>query len=180
MKTAGSCCTLDLDTMQKTKAHVAAHPEAGKGRFETVTEWRDGAQAVTRARSFTLETDEPSPLGGKDQHIDPMELLLASVGTCLTIGWVTHARMRGLDYRHLRIQVSAPFDLRGYLALDPAVRPGFSELQYTVEVECDADAATLEEIRLAAEKSSPMFDNVLNPTAISGRVERKGADERRT
>ncbi len=166
----GSCCTLDLDTFHKTKAHVSAHPEAGEGRFETVTEWRDGAQAVTRARSFTLETDEPTALGGKDQHIDPMELSLASLGTCLTIGWVTQARMRGLDYRDLRIKASAPFDLRGYLGLDPTVRPGFSELQYTVEVDTDADAATLEEVREAADKTSPMFDNILNPTAISGRV----------
>lgn len=170
MGTTGSCSTLDIATMKATKAHVAAHPEAGQGRFETVTEWRDGAQAVTQARSFTLETDEPTALGGRDQRIDPMELLLAALGTCLTIGWVTQARLRGLDYRQLRIRVSAPFDLRGYLNVDPQVRPGFLELQYTVEVDTDADAATLEEIRKAAEKNSPMFDNILNPTAISGRV----------
>jgi uncharacterized OsmC-like protein len=172
--TPRSCCTLDIDTMKATQAHVAAHPEDGKGRFQTVTEWRDGAQAVTKARSFTLETDEPTALGGKDQHIDPMELLLASLGTCLTIGWVTQARLRGLDYRDLRITVSAPFDLRGYLNLDPSVRPGFSELQYTVEVDTDADAATLEELRKAAEKASPMFDNILNPTAITGQVKKLG------
>ena len=170
MENTGSCGTLSIGTFEKTKEHVSSHPEAGKGFFETVTEWRDGAQAVTRARSFTLETDEPAVLGGKDQHIDPMELLLAALGTCLTIGWVTQARLRGLDYRHLRIKVIAPFDLRGYLNLDPTVRPGFSELQYTVEVDTEADATTLEEIRRAAEKSSPMFDNILNPTAISGRV----------
>jgi uncharacterized OsmC-like protein len=170
MDNIGSCGTLGIDTFEKTKSQVSANPEVGKGHFETVTEWRDGAQAVTRARSFTLETDEPTALGGKDQHIDPMELLLASLGTCLTIGWVTQARLRGLDYRNLRIRVNAPFDLRGYLNLDPKVRPGFSELQYTVEVDTDADAATLEEIRQAAERFSPMFDNILNPTAISGRV----------
>ncbi|HYO59843.1 OsmC family protein [Archangium sp.] len=174
MDELGSCCTIDLATLQKTKAHVSTHPEAGKGHFETVTEWRDGAQAVTRARSFTLETDEPTALGGKDQHIDPMELLLAALGTCLTIGWATQARLRGLDYRHLRITVSASFDLRGYLDLDPKVRPGFSEFQYTVEVDTDADSATLEEIRGAAEKSSPMFDNILNPTTISGHVMKTG------
>jgi putative redox protein len=35
------------------------------------------------ARSFTIETDEPAPLGGTDKAIEPMELLLAAVGTCL-------------------------------------------------------------------------------------------------
>jgi len=167
---AGSCTSLDIASYEATRDQVARNPADGQGRFETVTEWRDGAQAVTRARSFTIETDEPTALGGQDRHIDPMELLLASLGTCLTIGWVTQANLRGIDYRNLRIKVDAPFDLRGYLALDDKVRPGFSELRYTVEVESEADPAVLEEIRKAAEKSSPMFDNILNATPIEGEV----------
>jgi len=170
---AGSCKALDIDAYNATKAHVADNPEAGKGSFSTVTEWRDGAQAVTRARSFTIETDEPAPLGGKDQQIDPMELLLASLGTCLTIGWVTQANLRGLDYRSLKIKVEAPFDLAGYLGTAPGVRPGFTEVAYTVEVDADADAATLEDIRRAAERTSPMVDNILNATAIKGAVARQ-------
>ena len=170
-----SCASLDIEAYEATKQAVAADPDKGKGAFETVTEWQDGAQAITRARSFTLQTDEPAPLGGKDEHIDPMELLLASLGTCLSIGWVTQARKRGIDYRDLKIRVKAPFDLRGYLALDEAVRPGFMSLDYTVEVDSDADPAVLEEIRLEAERASPMFDNILNATGIQGRVESKTA-----
>ena len=165
-----SCSNLDLDTMLKTKEHVAANPDDGKGAFETVTEWRDGAVAVTRARSFTVETDEPAPLGGTDSAIDPMELLLASLGTCLTIGWVTHANQRGVDFRDLKITVRAPYDLRGYLGLDSAVRPGFTSLEYDVEVDSDADPAVLQEIKAAAEKGSPMLDNIRNATPISGSV----------
>jgi putative redox protein len=165
-----SCSNLDLETMLKTRQHVAANPDDGKGSFETVTEWRDGAVAVTRARSFTIETDEPTPLGGTDSAIDPMELLLASLGTCLTIGWVTHANRRGVDFRDLKISVRAPYDLRGYLGLDAAVRPGFTSLEYDVEVDSDADPAVLEEIKAAAERGSPMLDNIRNATPISGSV----------
>ncbi len=167
---AGSCSTLDIETFKTTREHVAGNPDDGRGSFETVTEWRDGAQAVTRARSFTIQTDEPSALGGKDEHIDPMELLLASLGTCLSIGWVTHANLRGVEFRDLKIKVTAPFDLRGYLGLDERVRPGFTGLEYTVEVDSDAEPAVLEEIKQAAEKTSPMFDNVLNATSITGRI----------
>lgn len=161
---------LNLEAYEATRDAVSRDPDAGKGSFEAITEWREGAQAVTRARSFTIETDEPEALGGRDEQIDPMELLLASLGTCLTIGWVTKARQRGVDFRSLRIRVSAPFDLRGYLNTDTSVRPGFTELAYTVEVESDADADTLEEIRKAAEHSSPMFDNILNATPVRGEV----------
>jgi uncharacterized OsmC-like protein len=168
-----SCTNLDLNTMLKTKDHVAADPDSGKGTFETVTEWRD-AVAVTRARSFTVETDEPAPLGGTDSAIDPMELLLASLGTCLTIGWVTHANRRGIDFRNLQITVRAPYDLRGYLGLDSAVRPGFTNLEYDVEVDSDADPAVLQEIKAAAEQGSPMLDNIRNPTPITGAVRAAG------
>ena len=171
-----SCSTLDMETFAATKSHVAQNPEDGKGTFETVTEWQDGAKAVTRARSFVIDTDEPTPLGGTDQAIDPMELLLGALGSCLTIGWVTQANLRGVDYRRLKITVKAPFDLRGYLALDEDVRPGFGDLEYDVEVDSDADEAVLEEIKAAAEATSPLFDNILRPTGISGKISKVSAE----
>jgi uncharacterized OsmC-like protein len=160
--------------MEKTKRHIAENPADGKGAFEAVTEWQDGAVAVTKARSFILKTDEPTPLGGTDSAIDPMELLLASLGTCLTIGWVTHARKRGIDFRDLKIKVHAPYDLRGYLALDKQVRPGFLNLEYDVEVDSDADPKVLEEIKQAAEAGSPMLDNIRNATPVAGKLVRGG------
>lgn len=168
--TAPSCATLDVAAYDATKAALAGDPAGAAGSFTTVTTWQGGARARTTARSFVLETDEPAPLGGTDRAVDPMELLLASVGTCLTIGWATAAARRGLDYRNLRIEVSGDFDLRGYLGLDQAIRPGFSHLRYTVHVDTDADPAVLDEIKAAAEATSPMFDNVANPTPITGRV----------
>ncbi len=166
-----SCTTLDLSALDATREAVAGDPALGRGAFTTVTAWEDGARARTTARSFAIETDEPAPLGGTDQAVDPMELLLASVGTCLTIGWVTQAAKRAIDFRDLRIEVSGDYDLRGYLALDDDVRPGFSSLSYTVHVDSDATPEQLEEIRLAAERTSPMFDNAKNATPVAGQIE---------
>jgi hypothetical protein len=90
-----------------------------------------------------------------------VELLLASLGTCLTIGWVTQAAKRGVDFRDLTIEVRGEYDLRGYPALDD-VRSGFSEIGYSVKVESDASADVLDEIRVAAERTSPIFHNVIN------------------
>jgi putative redox protein len=165
-----SCTNLDLSAFDATREAVAASPEVGFGSFTTVTRWEDGARARTTARSFSIETDEPAPLGGTDAAVDPMELLLAALGTCLTIGWVTQAAKRGIDYRDLTIEVDAGFDLRGYLALDDSVRPGFGAVTYRVTVDADATPEELEEIRVAAEATSPMFDNILNATPVTAEV----------
>jgi uncharacterized OsmC-like protein len=166
-----SCTTLDFDAFEATREAVANDPSTGQGSFTTITTWEDGARARTTARSFSIETDEPAPLGGTDAAVDPMELVLAANGTCLTIGWVTQARKRDLDYRSLRIEVAGDFDLRGYLDLDEETRPGFTAITYTVNVDSDASPEQLAEIKEAAERTSPMFDNVLNATPVSGRVE---------
>lgn len=165
-----SCFNLDMDTFHQTKEAIRNDPELGRGAFTTVTEWVDGSLARTTARSFTLETDEPTPLGGTDKAIDPMELLLAAVGTCLQIGWVTHANRRGIDFRSLRIETRGDYDLRGYLGLDPDVPPGYLSITYTVEVDTDADPGALEEIRVAAENGSPVTQNVLKGTAIRSEI----------
>ena len=165
-----SCFSLDMDTFEQTKEAIRNDPNLGKGTFSAVTEWVDGSLARTTARSFTLETDEPAPLGGTDKAIDPMELLLAAVGTCLQIGWVTHANRRGVEFRSLRIETKGEYDLSGYLALDAAIPPGYLNISYTVEVDTDADPATLEEIRKAAENGSPVTQNVLKGTPITSDV----------
>lgn len=162
-----SCTTIDLNAFDATRAAVEADPNAGLGAFKTVTTWDDGARARTTARSFSIETDEPTPLGGTDEAVDPMELLLAAVGTCLTIGWVTHAAKRGIEFRDLRIEVEGDYDLSGYLGLSEE-RPGFTGVRYEVFVDTDAPADVLEEIRALAEVGSPMLDNVANPTPLSG------------
>jgi uncharacterized OsmC-like protein len=162
--------TLDVSAFQATKAAVAADPEVGAASFTTVTTWEDGARARTRARSFVLQTDEPTPLGGTDTAVDPMELVLAAVGTCVTVGWVTEAVQRGVEYRNLEVRVTGSYDLRGYLALESDIRPGFHTIEYTVQVDSDAPLQTLEEIKAAVEATSPMFDNVKNVTPIKGSV----------
>ncbi len=165
-----SCFSLDMDTFNQTKEAIRNDPKLGQGNFTTVTEWMDGAQARTTSRSFTIDTDEPAPLGGTDKAIDPMELLLAAVGTCLQIGWVTHANRRGIDFRSLRIETRGDFDLQGYLQLDPSIPPGYTNITYTVEVDTDADPAILEEIRVAAENGSPVTQNVLRGTPIHSEI----------
>jgi uncharacterized OsmC-like protein len=165
---------IDLAAMRRTKEAVAADPAAGRGSFMTVTVWENGARATTRARGFSVGTDEPAPLGGTDAAMDPMELLLAALGSCLTIGWATQARLRGVTFRDLKVSVEAPYDLRGFLSVDASVRPGFGELSYRIDVDCDADPVTIAEIKAAAEKTSPLFDNICNATPIRGTVTRRG------
>jgi uncharacterized OsmC-like protein len=161
---------MDLAAFNATRATVAADPAAGVASFTTLTVWEQGKRTRTTARSFVVHSDEPAALGGGDTALDPMELVLAAVGTCVAAGWVTAAVQRGVDYRSLEVAVTGTYDLRGYLGLDSAVRPGFQTIEYAVRVDSDAPAGVLDEIKAAVEATSPMFDNVRHATPVTGTI----------
>ncbi len=67
---------------------------------------------------------------------------------------------QGVTLEKLRIEAEGDLDLRGFLDLDPNVRPGFQEIRYTVRVKADAPSDKIEEILQHVEKTSPNRSNL--------------------
>lgn len=166
-----SCMTLNIDNYKAFIEQVREDPEAGQFQFSAKTEWGDGTITRTVARDREILADEPEALGGQDSAADPVELLLASLTSCVSIGLVTHAANQGIDFDDFEIEITGDMDLRGYLGLDEDVRPGYSNIDYTVRVKSDADRATLEGLLSKAEKHSPMFDNIRNGVQVNSKLE---------
>lgn len=170
-RTTKSCLTVDLDNYENFIETVKEDPEQAKFQFSVKTQWEDGTITRTVARDWEIYADEPEALGGKDSAVDPVEYLLASLTSCVSIGLVTQAARRGVDFEDFEIEVTGDLDLRGYLGLDDNVRPGYTNLDYTIRVKSDADREVLEEIVQVAEENSPMYDNIQNGVPITSRLE---------
>jgi uncharacterized OsmC-like protein len=161
---------LDIGRLNEFAQAVEDDPEKAKFTFAAKTTWRDGAVTATRAREHVIAADEPEVLGGTDSAADPVELLLASLASCVSIGLVTQAAKRGVEIRDFEIEVEGELDVRGYLGYED-VRPGFTAVRYTLKVDSDAPAGVLEEIVKTVERTSPMFDNISNGVPVSSRLE---------
>lgn len=171
-RVAKSCFQVNIGAFDQFIEDVKNDPEKAKVTFKTTTEWQGGAVSKTIARNFVLHTDEPTSLGGTDSAADPVELLLASIATCFSIGFVTHAAKRGIDFSDLIIETEGDLDLRGYFGLDRSVRPGYTNIRYKVKVKSDASIEQLEELRQLAHELSPMIETVTNGVGITGSVEK--------
>jgi len=163
--------TLNIDNYKAFIEQVREDPKAGQVQFSAKTEWRDGTITRTVARDREILADEPEALGGQDSAADPVELLLASLTSCVSIGLVTHAANQGIDFDDFEIEITGALDLRGYLGLDEDTRPGYTSIDYTVRVKSDADRDTLENLLSNAEQHSPMFDNILNGVPLNSTLE---------
>lgn len=166
-----SCLTLNIDNYRDFIKAVQADPEVAKFSFSARTVWQGGTITETVARERVIVADEPAPLGGQDSAADPVELLLAALTSCVSIGLVTNAVKRGLDFEDFEIEARGDLDLHGYLGLSDEVRPGYTNIDYTVRVKSDIDPAELEDLLRVAKKTSPMFDNILNGVTINSRIE---------
>ena len=169
--TTKSCFSLNLDNYRDFRQQVEEDPTKGYFSFSAKTEWQGGTITQTTARERVIAADEPQVLGGTDSAADPVELLLAALTSCVSIGLVTQAAQRGIDFEDFEIEVTGDLDLRGYLGLSENVRPGYTNLNYVVRIESDASQKELQEILEIAERTSPMFDNIRNGVPIESRLE---------
>lgn len=171
METGCACTLVNLENYDGFVQQVEEDSTRGLFRFTAKTEWKGGTVTETTARGRSITADEPEGLGGTDSAADPVELLLAALTSCVSIGIATQAAKRGVSLQDFDIEIGGDLDLRGYFGLDPEIRPGYTGIQYTVKVKSEADRAIIEDILRTAERTSPMLDNIRNGVPVTSRLE---------
>jgi organic hydroperoxide reductase OsmC/OhrA len=83
-----------------------------------------GGRAVVSMRGHHMVVDSPLPLGGPNEEINPIELLLASLATCATFVCETAAREADIPLTEVTAHVEGEFDVRGVCGepVDPHIQ----------------------------------------------------------
>jgi len=102
--------------------------------FKTRTDWAgQGVYVESRARRFQVAMDEPESLGGTNRAMNPVELLLSSLGGCIAIVVSAFAEEEGLRIDDVTVHVEGDLDPEGFLG-KADVRPGFQDIRVRVNV----------------------------------------------
>ncbi|MCC6680382.1 MAG: OsmC family protein [Phycisphaeraceae bacterium] len=160
---------------------VAADAEQGQTHWSVTTRWIDGGVAQTQVshfaiagqrvdKDFTIRHDEPFELGGTNTAPNPQEYLLAALNACMTVGYVALATLKGIRIESLEIETEGDIDLRGFLGLDPAVKPGYEQIRYTVRIKGDATPEQFQEIHELVKQTSPNYYNIANAIALKAEL----------
>ncbi|MEF8825885.1 MAG: OsmC family protein [Halapricum sp.] len=169
---------VDVEQLTETIETVSESPEVGQFRFYTETEWTDALKCVTdidefdqageriRTQEFHVEGDEPEQILGDRTAPNAVELLLAALGSCLSVGYAANAAAMGIELDDLRFELSGEVDLRGFLGISEDVRAGYEEVTVTTYVDADASEEELAELREHVEATSPLVDNITNEVPL--------------
>ena len=169
---------VDVQQLGDAVDAITENPDVGQFRFFAETEWTEGLKCVTsidefdqageriRTEEFRVEGDEPEQILGERTAPNAVELLLAALGSCLSVGYAANAAAMDIDLEDLRFELEGDVDLRGFLGIDEDTRPGYNEVTCTTHIETDASEDQLAELKERVEATSPLLDIVTNEVPV--------------
>ncbi|MET9040597.1 OsmC family protein [Streptomyces mirabilis] len=172
---------IDVRALQDSADTLRAKPGLARATFTVGGSWQGGYRITTqtgalaqggsrdetRVAKFEMSSDEPRAALGTDTAPTPAEYILHALAGCYTVTTTTHAALLGIELKAIRLDLEADIDMRGFLGIDPSVRPGLQQIR--VRVDLDAPGTTreqLEELIALVQKRSAIRDTLANPVDV--------------
>lgn len=172
---------ISLDQLTATIKAVQERTDLARFQFRSQTTWHNGGHSETSIQSFygtgqedtsrdspfVIVSDEPPVLLGTNKGPNAVELVLAALASCLTVGIAYNAAARGITVQELTLNVEGDLDVQGFLGLSDSVRPGYEGVRVRYHVLSDASAEQLSDLMAHVQKTSPVLDIVRNPVPVT-------------
>lgn len=161
---------IDAQGLQNLAAKNQANPERGHKVVRTRTVAEAGFRNVNYVRDLQpFVVSEPPQLLGDDQAPNPTEIALGALGSCISVGLLANATYRGVTLSTIEVELEGDIDISatwGVGDLDPEKVLGVSHVRVNVNLDGDADEATLQEITDSAIKWSPVVNTFQRPATF--------------
>jgi uncharacterized OsmC-like protein len=172
---------ISLDQLQATVEAVTTQPELARFEFRSETRWQQGGQSETRIQSFhgtgqedssrtepfVVVSDEPAVLLGTNKGPNAVELVLAALASCLTVGIAYNAAARGITLHALTVKIRGTLDLQAFLGLSDTMRPGYDGIQVRYHLDSDATPEQIADLLTHVQKTSPVLDVIRHPVPVT-------------
>jgi len=181
-KAASRVNGLDLEALGQVVREIERDPKKGMVGFRVHSAWRGQTRSRSTVESYTIggqevrrhfdiDVDEPHELLGQNSAPNPQEMLMTALNACIMVGYVAGAAVKGITLEKVEIDTAGELDLRGFLGIDPGVRPGYEAIRYTVRIKGDGTPEQFREIHETVLKTSPNYWNVSRPVRIDATLE---------
>jgi uncharacterized OsmC-like protein len=108
-------------------------------------------------------------IGGPHDAPTPGDMLCAALAACQDSAFRMVANLLGITLTHLEVRVTASVDVRGTMAMDPAVPVGFQTIDCEVlfSAKAGTPAALLEKLQFAAERCCVVQQTLKAPPQVN-------------
>jgi uncharacterized OsmC-like protein len=158
---------VDIASVAALASAITDDPAKAATRWRASVTWRGGFRSEAAVRDFEpIASDEPTGLGGTDTAPNPVEQVLAALGSCLAVGYAANATARGIVLDSLRIDVSGPVDLHSFLGLRPG-HAGFDRIDAVVHLSSPASSEDIDALHEHVLSTSPVGHTLQTALPVS-------------
>lgn len=138
--------------------------------YKAETKWLGGTKAKTRIREFKIDIDEPLELKGTNTAPNPVEILLAALGGCVTLTYHGYAKKLKVEIENLVVNLEGDMIQGGWIDEENRKRRGFKQIRYEVQLKTKASKEKIHQLHKLVEEKCPISDMLNHNTEIKGRV----------
>jgi uncharacterized OsmC-like protein len=172
---------IDLNALAQTVEAIQQDSAQGMTTFRVKSSWQGQTLSETKVesyilggeeikREFTFHSDEPLELCGTNKFPNPQEYLMGALNACMMVGYVAASALNGIKLEKLEIVTEGDIDLRGFLAIDSKVIPGYDSISYTVHIKGNGTPEQFQKIHEFVQKTSPNYYNIANAIALNAKL----------
>ena len=118
----------------------------------------EGIRFEAEARGFTLIVDEPENVGGTNQGMTPVELMLCSLGTCQAITACIYGQFYGITIEDIRVDLEGDRDD----GTNMSARPGFHEIRSHFHIKSNASEDRIKQLLHVVEQKCPVGESLVS------------------
>ena len=160
------------ETIAQTQQAFREEPTKALATVKTESELTDRFRSEINIRHHDLVIDEPQSLGGMDSGPNPIEVLLAALGSCQEITYRAYATALGIPISKISASVEGDIDFRGFFGVDESVRAGYQQIRIVMNIESEASDEQLNALKQAVDAHCPVLDMLENPVPVEAVIKR--------
>lgn len=159
-----SAAGLTIKELYRRKSSaIARRPSFARGRGQARVRMRAGYACAVEHEDRTEVVDQPESEGGGGAGPHPGQLMRASLGACLAMGYRSWAARLDVDIEAVDVDIVCEYDARGQMGLSSEVPIGWERIRFEVVITSNGAEDELRHVVDVADRLSPMLAN-LSPT----------------
>ena len=115
----------------------------------------EGLRVEGISRGMRVMFDEPEELGGTNEGMNPVEMLLNALGACQVITAKTYARKLNINLQRMWVDVEGDLDVDGFMGV-PGVKSGLTDIRFKMNFVTDAPEESVRRLVREVEKHCPV------------------------
>lgn len=153
-------------SLERVIKAVSIRPSVGQGTAVTTVRMRPNLCAEVEDGPWKFRVGMSEKYGGDNSAPNPGVYGRAAFGSCLVIGYSMWAARLGVPIDALSVEVQADYDVRGELAVEDQLPPGYLEMRYVVSVESSASEQDIMRVLDTADRYSSWRDDLTRAVPV--------------